>query len=147
MARKRVLFVCVHNSARSQMAEAYLNYLGEGEFEAESAGIEPGRLNPFAVQVMLEDGINISRNKTKDVYSLLRQGKSYTYIVTVCDDTAADRCPVFPGIAIRLHWELPDPSALRGTPEEKLAKTREVRDQIKRRIETFVHVDFLHSVS
>ena len=107
-------------------------------FEAESAGIEPGTFNPLVVEVMKEDGIDISANKTKDVFAFLKAGKRYSYVVTVCDETAAERCPVFPGPGKRLHWSFPDPSALVGSREEKLARTREIRDQIKHRIEAFV---------
>ena len=136
--RKKILFVCIHNSARSQMAEAYLNLFGGEHFDAESAGIEPGSLNPLAVEVMKEDGIDISGNKTKDVNEFLTQGKRYAYIVTVCDETAAERCPIFPGTGTRLHWGFPDPAALPGSYEERLAKTREIRDLIKNRIEAFL---------
>jgi arsenate reductase (thioredoxin) len=138
MARDKVLFVCIHNSARSQMAEAYLNRLAGEHFEAESAGIEPGALNPLVVEVMKEDGIDISNNTTKDVFTFLNAGKRYSYVVTVCDETAAERCPVFPGPGKRLHWSLPDPSALVGSREEKLARTRVIRDQIKHRVEAFM---------
>jgi arsenate reductase (thioredoxin) len=138
MARDKVLFVCIHNSARSQMAEAYLNRLAGEQFEAESAGIEPGTLNPLVVEVMREDGIDISKNTTKDVSAFLKAGKRYSHVVTVCDEAAAERCPVFPGPGKRLHWSFPDPSALVGSREEKLARTREIRDQIKQRVEAFV---------
>ncbi len=139
VSRKKVLFVCIHNSARSQMAEAYLNHLAGDRFEAESAGIEPGTLNPLAVEVMKEDGIDISANKTKDVFGFLKAGKRYSYVVTVCDETAAERCPIFPGTGKRLHWGFADPSTLTGSKEEKLARTREIRDQIKTHIITFLH--------
>jgi len=138
MVRDKVLFVCIHNSARSQMAEAYLNRLAGNHFEAESAGIEPGTLNPLVVEVMKEDGIDISNNATKDVFAFLKAGKRYSYVVTVCDETAAERCPVFPGPGKRLHWSFPDPSALVGSREEKLAHTRVIRDQIKHRVEAFM---------
>lgn len=138
MVRDKVLFVCIHNSARSQMAEAYLNRLAGEQFEAESAGIEPGTLNPLVVEVMREDGIDISNNTTKDVFAFLKAGKRYSYVVTVCDETAAERCPVFPGPGKRLHWSFPDPSALVGSREEKLARTRVIRDQIKHRVEAFM---------
>ena len=134
----KALFVCIHNSARSQMAEAYLNYFGEGRFEAESAGLEPGVLNPRVVQVMKEDGIDISRNKTKGVFDMIKQGRLFHYVVTVCDETSAEKCPVFPGIAQRLHWSFPDPSALTGSEEEKLKRTREIRDTIKAQVRTWV---------
>lgn len=134
----RVLFVCIHNSARSQMAEAYLKRLAGDRFEVESAGIEPGTLNPLAVEVMKEDGIDISANLTKGVSEFLKQGRHFSYVITVCDQTAAERCPIFPGGGTRLHWGFADPSTFDGNREEKLAQTRLVRDQIKRRIEEFV---------
>jgi len=134
----RVLFVCIHNSARSQMAEAYLKQLAGDRFEVESAGIEPGTLNPLAVEVMKEEGIDISANRTKGVFDFLKQGKHFGYVITVCDKTAAERCPVFPGGGIRLQWDFADPSTFQGTWEDRLAKTRIVRNQIKLRIEEFV---------
>ena len=138
MSKTRILFVCIHNSARSQMAEAWLNHLGGERFEAESAGLEPGRLNPLVVQAMAEKGIDISRNQTKSVFDLLKAGQSYRYVVAVCDQEAAEKCPVFPGAGQRLHWPFPDPSAATGAPEEKLAKTREVRDLILDKIESWL---------
>lgn len=97
MDKKRVLFVCVHNSARSQMAEAFLKkYRGE-HFEVESAGLEPGKLNPIVVEAMKEVGIDISQNKTKSVFDFYKQGKQYDYVVTVCDESQSGACPVFPG--------------------------------------------------
>ena len=141
MSKQKVLFVCIHNSARSQMAEAYLNALGGDRYEAESAGIEPGVLNPIVVDAMKEEGIDISGNATKDVFTFLRQGKVYSYVVTVCDETAAERCPVFPGTGARLHWGFPDPGALTGTRDEKLEKTRQIRDNIRRQVEAFLRSD------
>jgi arsenate reductase len=133
--KKKVLFVCIHNSARSQMAEAFLNRACGDEFEAHSAGIEPGKLNPVVVDAMQEIGLDISGNQTKSVAEMIRSGRQFTYVITVCDETSAERCPVFPGITTRLHWGFPDPSAFQGPREEKLAKTREVRDAIKQKIE------------
>lgn len=138
MTQQKVLFVCIHNSARSQMAEAYLNKFAGDHFIAESAGIEPGTLNPIVVEAMKEDGIDISGNKTKSVFEFLKQGKMYSYVITVCDETAAERCPVFPGTGKRLHWSFKDPSAIQGTREEKLAGTRIIRDEIKYRIQEWV---------
>ena len=112
---KKILFVCIHNSARSQMAEAFTNKLGNGRFLAESAGIEPGKLNHFVVKAMSEIGIDISTNKTKSVFDISKTNKIFDYIITVCDPEAAERCPVFPGHAIRLHWEFKDPSSFTGT--------------------------------
>ena len=130
--KQKVLFVCIHNSARSQMAEAYLNKLSGDRFEAQSAGIEPGKLNPVVVASMKEDGIDISGNKTKSVNDFL--DKKMDYVITVCDATSGERCPFFPGAVKRLYIEFPDPSALQGTFEEKLEKTRKIRDNIKLKI-------------
>ncbi|HXR06500.1 MAG TPA: arsenate reductase ArsC [Candidatus Acidoferrum sp.] len=135
--KKQVLFICIHNSARSQMAEAFLNHLCGGGFEAHSAGLEPGKLNPLVVEAMAEAGLDISGNKTKSVFDTLKSGKTFACVITVCDEAAAERCPVFPGAAQRLHWSFPDPSGFRGTHAEVLQKTREVRDAIKEKIETW----------
>ncbi len=131
MPKEKMLFVCVHNSARSQMAEAFLNKLGGDRFEAESAGLEPGRLNPAVVEVMKEIGLDISGNGTKSVFDFFKQGRRFHYVVTVCDESQSEKCPVFPGPAHKLHWGFPDPSAFGGTWEEKLQRTRRVRDQIE----------------
>ena len=134
MAKQKVLFVCIHNSARSQMAEAFLNRSGGGRFEAESAGLEPGKLNPVVVEAMGEVGIDLAGRPTKSVASMIERGPYFDYVVTVCDETSAERCPVFPGSGRRLHWPFADPSGFTGTPEEKLAGTRQVRDAIRERI-------------
>jgi len=134
----KVLFVCIHNSARSQMAEAFLNKLGVNKFSAESAGLEPGVLNPLVVESMKEAGIDISGNKTKEVFEFFKQGKLYSYVITVCDEASAESCPVFPGMAKQLHWSFPDPSVFKGTQGEKLAQIRKLRDAIKRKVEEFV---------
>src|SRR3989338_9622164 len=97
MDKKKVLFVCVHNSARSQIAEAFLKQMAGDKFEAESAGLEPGNLNPVVVEVMKEVGIDISQNKTKSVFDFYKQGRQYDYVVTVCDESQSGACPMFPG--------------------------------------------------
>jgi arsenate reductase len=135
--KKKVLFVCIHNSARSQMAEAFLNQICGDEFEAHSAGLEPGKLNPIVVEAMKEIGIDISGNQTKAVFDYIKSGKIFAYVITVCDEASAERCPIFTGVTKRLHWSFPDPSSFQGTHEEKLAKTREVRDIIKQKIENW----------
>jgi arsenate reductase (thioredoxin) len=135
--KMKVLFICVHNSARSQMAEAWLNHLCGRFFVAESAGLEPGTLNPLAVKVMAEVGIDISAKKTQAVFDLLKSGQLFTYVITVCDETSAERCPIFPGLAKHLHWSFPDPSQTKGTTEEKLTQVREIRDAIRRKIENW----------
>lgn len=134
----KILFLCIHNSARSQMAEAYLKALAGKEFIAESAGLEAGKLNPLAVEVMQEDGIDISANQTKDVFEFFKQGRKYDYVITVCDEASAARCPVFPGVHEKINWSFTDPSSLTGTHEEKLATTREVRDKIKVAVQDLV---------
>ena len=135
MKKKKVLFVCIHNSARSQMAEAFLNKVCGEEFEAKSAGLEPGKLNPIVVEAMQEIGIDISKNPTKAVFDFVKSGQSFAYVITVCDEASAERCPIFPGVTTRLHWSFPDPSSFKGTHEERLAGTRKVRDAIKAKIE------------
>ncbi len=135
--KKKVLFVCIHNSARSQMAEAFLNQMCGEFFEAHSAGIEPGKLNPIVIEAMQEIGIDISGNKTKAVSDFLKASQLFSYVITVCDETSAERCPIFPGVTTRLHWSFPDPSAFQGSHEEKLEKVCEVRDAIKQQIENW----------
>jgi arsenate reductase (thioredoxin) len=135
--KKKVLFICHHNSARSQMAAAWLNDICGDNFEAESAGLEPGELNPLAVQVMNEVGIDISNNKTQAVFDVFKRGQIFAYVITVCDETSAEKCPIFPGVTNRVHWSFPDPSALVGTQQERLQGTRRIRDDIRARIETW----------
>jgi len=134
----RVLFLCVHNSARSQIAEAYLNLLGKGLFEAESAGFEPGQLNKLAVDAMKEDGIDISDNKIDDVADFFKERRFYGYIITVCDASIAQKCPIFPGVPKRIHWDIEDPASFQGSYDEKLEKTRKVRDEIKEKVMKFI---------
>ena len=131
---KKVLFVCIHNSARSQMAEAFLNQLGEDRFIAESAGLEPGELNPVVVEAMQEVGLDLSGNTCDSIDDYLPRAKEFTFVVTVCDETAAERCPTFPGSVKRLHWGFPDPSALEGSFEDRLDRTRTIRDLIQARV-------------
>jgi len=135
--KKRVLFICVHNSARSQMAEAFLNQLCGDTFEAHSAGLEPGKLNPIVVEAMNEVGIDISGRQTKAVFDYFKSGKIFAYAITVCDEASAERCPIFPGITKRLHWSFPDPSSFSGFHDEKLALTRQVRDAIQAKIQAW----------
>lgn len=137
MKKKKVLFICIHNSARSQMAEAFLNQMCGGEFEAQSAGLEPGTLNPIVVEAMREIGIDIAQNKTKAVFDFVKSSQSFAYVVTVCDEASAERCPIFPGVTTRLHWGFPDPSAAAGSREEKLAQTRVIRDAIQKQVKAW----------
>jgi arsenate reductase len=136
--KHRVLFICIHNSARSQMAEAFLKkYAGE-DFEAESAGLEPGKLNPYVVEVMKEAGIDISKNSTQSVFDLIRKGKQYHAVITVCDEASAESCPIFPGLVKRIAWSFPDPSSFAGTRDEILEKTAEIRNEIEKKVIEFI---------
>ena len=131
--KTRVLFLCTGNSARSQMAEALLRHIAGDRFEAYSAGLEPKGMHPFTVRVMEEIGMPLTGQYSKDVREYM--GKlHFGYLITVCAN-AEERCPTtFPGVGQRLHWAFDDPAAVEGTDEDKLAKFREVRDQIDRRI-------------
>jgi len=133
--KRDVLFICVHNSARSQMAEAFLNALCPDDFTAESAGLEPGTLSPLAIAAMREIGLDISSKETTGVFDLFKAGKRFSYVITVCDETSAERCPIFPGQARRLHWSFADPSALLGSWDERLAQARVIRDKIRTKVE------------
>jgi arsenate reductase len=134
MTKKKVLFVCVHNSARSQIAEAWVNHLCGDFLEAHSAGLEPGTLNPLVVEVMKEKGIDISSKTTQGVFELYKRGESFSYVIAVCDGASAEKCPIFPGLTQRLYWNFSDPSMFTGSKEEKLAQIRIVRDAIKAKI-------------
>jgi arsenate reductase len=134
----RVLFLCVHNSARSQMAEAYLKKFAGDRFQVESAGLEPGKLNPYVVRALKEEGIDISSHTTQSVFDLYKAGNQFRYVITVCSREAAEQCPIFPGIAKRLYWPFPDPATFMGSEEEIMAKVREVRDAIRERVLLFV---------
>ncbi len=138
MKKKSVIFICIHNSARSQMAEAYLKYFASNKFEVFSAGLEKGVLNPVVVKAMSLDNIDISQNKTKSVEEFIDGHIKFDFVITVCDETSAERCPYFPGQSKRLHWGFKDPSSLDGTEEEKLKQTINIRNQIKARIKSFI---------
>ena len=120
------------------MAEALLRELGGDRFQAASAGIKPGRLNPLAVEAMNEIGIDISGQKVDSAFEFYKEGRLFDYVITVCDEDTEKHCPVFPGITARLHWEFPDPAEFEGTHEEKLAEFRKVRDSIKEKIEAWL---------
>ena len=142
MDKQRVLFLCTGNSARSQMGEAYLKKFANDTFIAESAGLEAGTLNPFAVKAMALDGIDISQNKTKDVFDFHKEGKSFDFVITVCDEANASRCPIFPGPHKKISWSFEDPSSFLGSDQERLNMTIKIRDQIKAAV-----IDFIQSVS
>ena len=132
-SRKRILFICTHNSSRSQIAEALINEFYAEKYDAYSAGTKPTAVNPFAVKAMAEIGVDISNNQAKHVNTY--KGQVFDYVVTVCDH-AKETCPFFPGADKYLHHRFEDPMAFRGTEEEKLAFFKHLRDQIKEWIET-----------
>ncbi|MFI5201939.1 MAG: arsenate reductase ArsC [Candidatus Kapaibacterium sp.] len=129
----RILFICAHNSARSQMAEALLRRETGGAIRVESAGLEYGPLHPHAAQVLKEVGIEISGNQSHDVFEKYKAGEHFSHVITVCD-ISRERAPIFPGIAQHLHWDLPDPASFTGTEEEQLTQTRLVRDMIQQKV-------------
>lgn len=137
MSKQRILFLCSGNSARSQMAEAFLRKYADEKFEVHSAGLQPKGLNPWTVKVMNEVGMDLSGYTSKGVDAYL--GKvHFQYLITVCDD-ADQNCPtVWPGVQQRMHWSFQDPAAVEGLDEEKLAKFREVRDLIEAKIKSWL---------
>lgn len=136
--KKRVLFICAQNSARSQIAAALLNKTCGDYFEAHSAGLEPGVLNPLAIEVLQELGIDISRNKTQSVFDVWKSARYiFTYVITVCSESEAEACPIFAGVTTRLHWSFDDPAKFTGIHEERLKRARRVREQIGAKIDSF----------
>jgi arsenate reductase len=133
--RQRVLFLCTHNSARSQMAEGWLRHLAGDRYEVHSAGTEATYVRPLAIRAMIEIGVYISGHKSKTLERYLEQ--SWDYVITVCD-SANEACPVFSGARQRLHWSFPDPSTATGSDDEQFAVYRLVRDAIRARIEDFL---------
>lgn len=141
--KPRVLAICIHNSARSQMTEEFIRQAAGDRALVTSAGIEPGDLNPIVVELLKEDGINIEGKQTRSVFDLHQRGESFDYVIAVCDKEAAERCPIFPAEKERLHWPFPDPSKAQGTQEEKLAYVRPIRDQIREKTREFVNEKLL----
>ena len=137
MSKQRVLFLCTGNSARSQMAEAFLRKYAGDQFEAHSAGLEPKGLNPLTVRVMNEVGMDVSKQESKGVDTYLGQ-TLFQYLITVCDN-ADKNCPtVWPGVNTRMHWSFEDPAKFEGTEEARLVKFREVRDLIEKKIKDWL---------
>ena len=138
MAKVKVLFICGHNSGRSQMAEAFLNNLAAGKIYAESAGLEPKPVNPLVVKVMAEIGYDLSQVKPDSIFDLFKQRKLYDYVITLCDETVGKQCPVFPGITQRLHWPFEDPGQLSGSYDEKIVALRRIREQIRDKLQEWI---------
>jgi len=120
------------------MAEAFLNQMAGDKFYAESAGLEPGRLNPIVIEVMREINFDLSKNLTKSVFDFFKEGRIFHFVITVCDETNGEKCPIFPGVTKRLSWSFEDPASFTGTDDEKLAKTRLIRDKVKTEVENFI---------
>ena len=135
MTKPKVMFLCTGNSARSQMAEGWLRSLAGDHFDVVSAGTEPTSVNPLAVQVMRERGIDISGHTSKPVSQFL--GEHFRFLITVCD-SAREQCPIFPGVSKRIHWPLEDPAAAAGSEAERLAVFRRIRDEIETRIRAWL---------
>ena len=135
--KKRVLFLCTHNSARSQIAEGLLRHMGGDRFEVFSAGTEQTRVQPLAIEAMREVGIDITGHRSKTLDEL--DGESFDYVITVCD-RANESCPIFPGTTERIHWSFDDPTAVTGTEEQKLRAFRTVRDAIQQRLRIFLTI-------
>ena len=138
MNKTRVLFICGHNSGRSQIAEAFLNDLAGDRIHVESAGLEPKPVNPLVVEVMQEIGYDLSKARSDSVFDFFKEGRLYDYVITVCDETAAGQCPVFPGITKRFHWPFTDPETLTGTHDEKLAALCRIREQIRQKVTDWI---------
>ena len=134
----KVLFLCQHNSARSQIAEAFLKQIDSERFQVESAGLEVKPLNPLAVEVMKEIGIDISKKKAQSVFELYRKGRLYHYVITVCDKSVAEKCPIFPNTLQQLHWPFDDPAKFTGSWDDKVKETRKIREEIKQKIEEWI---------
>ena len=134
MKKIRIMFVCIHNSARSQMCEAFVKHIAPERFDVHSSGIEAGKMNPLVVQAMAEIGISMTGQYAKLAQEYIDRKEVFDYVITVCDESSAERCPMFPGKHIRLHWGFPDPSALSGSDEEKLEGIRPIRDSIHKRV-------------
>ena len=120
------------------MSEGFLKHYAGDRFDAHSAGLEPGELNPLVVEAMAEIGIDISQNKTKSVFDVWKSGELFQYVISVCDEESAEKCPIFPGPTTRLHWSFHDPSKVIGTYEQKLQKVRQIRDEIAAKIEDWL---------
>jgi len=134
----RVLFVCTHNSARSQMAEEFLRLFSGEKFEVESAGFEATVINPLVMQVMKEEGLDLTGKKTQSVFDLYKEGKFFGYVITVCNKAKESDCPIFPGHPRRIHWDLENPEDFIGTEEEKLEMVRKLRDKIIIMVREFI---------
>ncbi len=138
MSKERILAICVHNGGRSQMVEEYLRSFGGDLFDVESAGLEPGEIDPVVAALLKEDGIDISTKKTRSVFDLHRTGARFDYVIAVCSPDAYECCPVFPAEKKRLAWPFADPKEIPGSFEQRLELVRPIRDGIRDRVQAFV---------
>ncbi len=134
----KILFICAHNDARTIMAEAFLNHLGSHIFQAESAGLEKGVQDPLVTGVMNEIDIDTRDIPSRDIFELFTMGRHYQGVITLCDESAREESPIFPGISKRLTWSFPDPAGFKGSPEGIWQQTRMLRDDIKNKVLHFV---------
>lgn len=143
MKKSRIMFVCIHNSARSQMCEAFVRHYSPDRFDVYSSGIEKGTLNPLVVEAMKELGISMEHLYAKSTQEFIERGEVFDYVITVCDESSAERCPVFPGKHVRLHWGFSDPSVLSGSDEQKLQGIRVIRDAIQKQVLTWLNNNYI----
>ena len=134
----KVLFICVHNSGRSQMAEEYLKRIGGERFEVRSAGFEPTEINPLVAKILEEDGFDLSDKETHDAWDFYRGGEHFNFVITVCDRSHEEKCPIFPRPFVQSNWPFPDPDGFTGSDEEKMEQVRNLRDSIRKRVKQFV---------
>jgi arsenate reductase len=134
----KILFVCVHNSARSQIAEELLRLKLGDSVHVESAGLEAGDINPVVIDVLKIRGVDISEKQTKSVIDLFKQSARFNYVITVCDEANGEKCPIFPGAFKHLHWSFPDPSSFTGSYEEKFSRISSIMLMIEAKIDEFI---------
>ncbi len=134
----KVLFVCIHNSARSQIAEELLRLKLGDAIHVESAGLEPGELNPMVIDVLKSIGVDISNKKTKNVFDLQKKQARFNFVITVCDDASGERCPIFLGALKHLHWSFPDPSFFEGPYQDKFDNICKLMGLIDAKINDFI---------
>jgi len=136
--KKKVLFVCIHNSGRSQMAEELLKKYDKDNFEVKSAGFEPEEVNPLVIKLLQEEeSVDLSNKGTNSVFELFQQSQTFNYVITVCDEGNAQKCPLFPGVTKRIHMSFEDPKSFTGSDEEKLEKIKNVKEKIKKEVLEF----------
>lgn len=139
MEKIKVLFVDENNGFRSQVAATLLNYLGQGDFLARSAGFQAGTFSDLAARVLKEIGLDILPAETSAVFDLYLKGELFSYVITLCDPKTSERCPIFPGVTRITNWPFPDPEKENISEEEKIDLARKIRDQLKERLETFIN--------